>query len=160
MSDAEALNAPSLPHPGRTGAALAQLADDGCPHDGRRRHHKRPAAARFWTYHRGGYVRLSLRPGEQLRHETGGPTDEGYHGEASIYTHAGDDIALDWATWGRDCDGRTESYGASFAPLATLTARDAFDLTNGASEARGIRLPVWNRGRTRNRDHAAEAAGY
>lgn len=139
---------------------LAALADDGCPHDGRRRFHRRKPAARFWTYHRGGFVRLALRPGDQLTTTYTAPTDEGYHGEQETFTHDGDGILLEWATWGRDCDGRHESAGASFAPLATLAGVDMADRMNGASEARGIFAPVWTHEPTRNRDYTAEAAGY
>ena len=140
-------------------AALAQLADDGCPYDGRLFFHRRPAAARFWVHHLTGYVRLALRPGERAEITTGGPTDEGYHADATVYTHAGDGIECAYTAWGRDCDGRHEYRGDSFAPLGQLAAVDIHEVT-GQEEARGIRTPEWEHGRRVRRDHAAEAAGY
>jgi hypothetical protein len=145
-------------------AALAQLADDGGPHhEGRRRFHRRPPAARFWSYFPGrGYVRLTLRPGESVTVTAGGPTDEGANYSAETYTHDGDGILLEWASWGSDCDGRHEAGGESFARLDDLTARDPYAETGGDfAEARGLRVPFWTAGPDRwQRDHTAEAAGY
>jgi hypothetical protein len=148
--------------------ALAQLADDGNPHhEGRRLFHRRPPAARFWQFTPAGYVRLSLRPGEELTHTRGGPTDEGYSAEATTWAHRGDSIRQEWTSWGRDCDGSHEAGGASVCPLAQLAARDVWEETDGncGEEARGLRFPAWgdddeNERNGWQRDHTAEAAGY
>jgi hypothetical protein len=120
---------------------------------------EREKNARFWTFWRCGWVKLTLRPGQTLSASNGGPTDEGYHGEAEVWTHEGDMVRSEWASWGRDCDGRQEAGGEHVCPLGKLRARDmveAFDVP----ENRGIFAPEWERADAWQRDHSAEAAGY
>ena len=115
--------------------------------------------ARFWVWHRGSWVKVTLRPGQSLTTFEGYQTEEGYHREASTFTHHGEAVACQWYETGRDCDGLYERGGELFCPLADLAARDAhaeFPVRENA----GIRAPEWQRVTGYRRDHAAEAAGY
>ena len=96
--------------------------------------------ARFWVWHRGGWVKLTLRPGQSLTASEGDPTDEGYRREVSTFTHHGDVVGSEWYETGCDCDGRYERGGESFCDLADLAARDAF-AEFPISENAGIRAP-------------------
>ena len=115
--------------------------------------------ARFWVWHRGGWVKLTLRPGQSLTAFEGDPTDEGYRREVSTFTHHGDVVGCEWYETGRDCDGRYERGGESFCELADLASRDAF-AEFPIGETAGIRAPEWKRATGYLRDHTAEAAGY
>lgn len=108
--------------------------------------------ARFWVCWRDGWVKLTLRPNQTLELHSGGPTDEGYSCTSEVYTHEGDCVRVEYSTWGRDCDGRHEWNCECVCPLDSLQA----DVVEGSA----IRLPVWERERSGQRDYTAEAAGY
>lgn len=115
--------------------------------------------ARFWVWHRGGWVKLTLAPGQCLTTFAGGETDEGYHCETSTFAHHGEAVVWEWHETGRDCDGRYERGGESFCALSDLAARDAHAALP-IRENVGIHAPEWQRATGYRRDHAAEAAGY
>ena len=118
-----------------------------------------PANARFWVWHRTGWVKLALRPGEDVRVHDGGPTDEGFSSDSTRWTHDGDSVRMDWHSHGRDCDGRYERGGCSVCPLELLRSRP-MDGPDAPSENAGICAPEWARRGEHQRDYAAEAAGY
>jgi hypothetical protein len=108
--------------------------------------------ARFWVWHRGGWVKLTLTPHTVLHHTHGGPTDEGSSWEADKWTHTGDGVEWEWNSWWRDCDGTTEDGGELFAPLDRLAAEETLS---------GTMIPDWSKiGRGYHRDQIAEDAGY
>ena len=115
--------------------------------------------ARFWVWHRCGWAKLTLAPGQSLTTFEGGATDEGFRREVSTYTHHGEAVVCEWSETGRDCDGRYERGGELVCPLADLGARDAHEAFP-IRENVGIRAPEWQRATGYQRDHAAEAAGY
>lgn len=115
--------------------------------------------ARFWTFWRCGWVKLTLRPGQSLSASHVGPTDEGYHGEAETWTHDGEIVRSEYTSWGRDCDGRHESGGERVCPLEKLKAANMF-LQFDIEENRGIFAPWWQDADSYHRDYTAEAAGY
>jgi hypothetical protein len=115
--------------------------------------------ARFWVWHRGGWVKLTLTPGQVLSTFQSQQTDEGYCREASTFAHHGETVGCEWYETGRDCDGRYERGGELVCDLADLAARDAF-ADFPVRENVGIRAPEWQRAGGYRRDHAAESAGY
>src|SRR5215203_4826024 len=100
--------------------------------------------ARFWVWHRGSWVKLTLTPGQVLSTFESCRTDEGYHREVSTYAHHGETVVCQWYETGRDCDGRYERGGELFCPLADLAARDAF-AEFPVRENFGIKAPEWKR---------------
>jgi hypothetical protein len=114
--------------------------------------HEATPTARFWTFHRDGWVKLSIRPGASLTALTGGRHDEGFSYTAETFENTGCGVAYQWATWGLDCDGRHESGGGAYCPIPDLTATPA--------DTFGPARPDWQQTRRHQRDHAAEAAGY
>ncbi len=115
--------------------------------------------ARFWVWHRGGWAKLTLRPGRSLSTFESYRTDEGYHREVNTYSHHGEAVVCEWFETGRDCDGRYERGGERLCPLADLAARDSYAALP-IRENVGIKSPEWQRVVGYQRDHAAEAAGY
>ncbi len=115
------------------------------------------ANARFWIW-ANGWVKITLRPGQRLTHESGGPTDEGFSYTAETWTHEGDHVRSEWEVNASDCDGRLDRGGASCCPLDKLRARDMH--AEGFQENVGIFAPEWQDAGRYQRDYAAEAAGY
>jgi hypothetical protein len=109
--------------------------------------------ARFWDCVGYGWVKITLRPGQQLHHSSGGPTDEGYHWVASTWEHDHDQVRMIEASRSRDCDGRLDTYTEHVCPLAELNAKPWDPSPSG-------RIPKWRRVNSSQRDYAAEAAGY
>lgn len=114
-----------------------------------------PRNARFWVYERGGWVKLTLRPGQSLQIYTGGPCDEGSHFESVTWGHEGNRVTCEYHTWGRDCDGRHEYHSFRACKLGQLKGMDHTDPESGERLA----LPMWERAEEGQRDYTAEAMG-
>jgi hypothetical protein len=108
--------------------------------------------ARFWEWVNGAWVKITLRPEQELTHCTTARTDEGFHGAADTWTHDGDSVSRTVATWGRDCDGRYEHEYTACCDLNRLAAAEGYE---GQPKR-----PDWQDERQWQRDHTAEAAGY
>jgi hypothetical protein len=91
----------------------------------------------------GSYVRITLKPGQSLKHYQYRPTDEGWESEGQYWEHCGDRIEHDWLTDGADCDGRLCRGGR----LVALSLKSSG-------------FPNWQEADTYQRDYAAESAGY
>jgi len=67
--------------------------------------------ARFWVplMHATGVAKITLKPGQRLHHEQGGPDEEGYHyeGETWFYNADAGYVQHNYVTAGKDCDGRS-----------------------------------------------------
>lgn len=107
--------------------------------------------ARFWIWWNGP-VKLSIRPGQTLRHGSFSEDDEGWSSRWEEWTNDGEKVVSRVATDGRDCDGRLATSWEGVCPLDRLAAR-FFDED-------GIFYPDWEQTDSRQRDYAAEAAGY
>ena len=109
--------------------------------------------ARFWDYVSDSWVKITLRPGQQLHHSHGGSTDEGYHRQSTSWEHGGDRVVEIDVSQSRDCDGRMDTYGQYACPLEELNSKPWEPSPSGL-------LPNWKRVSSRQRDYSAEAAGY
>ncbi|HVL15826.1 MAG TPA: hypothetical protein VM529_24860 [Gemmata sp.] len=117
--------------------------------------------ARFLVWENDQWVKISLRPGQSLTRDVGGPTEEGYSWESTTWTHTGQGVAQEYSSGGRDCDGRHEYHSESYCPLEDLAARDAtVENYDGTTSHAGVMAPDWQHGGSIRRDHTAEAAGY
>lgn len=106
--------------------------------------------ARFWVY-ANGPAKITLKPGQTLRHSRGGPTDEGYSYEEDSWEHLGNRIEHNWFVDGRDCDGRMTKTGSRISMLEDLKAHAGLD---------DLSYPVWRIEDYYQRDFEAEKAGY
>lgn len=109
--------------------------------------------ARFWDYVNDSWVKITLRPGQQLHHSYGGPTEEGYRWGTTSWEHEGDRVVEIDDIQSRDCDGRMDTHGEYACPLEELNGRPSEFSPVG-------RVPNWKRVSSRQRDYSAEAAGY
>lgn len=74
---------------------------------------------RFWTYISRDWVKLTLHPGQTIRHYKGWETEEGYDSYAEEWEHNIDEVNYICHSAGRDCDGRHSetSYLHGSVPL-------------------------------------------
>lgn len=115
--------------------------------------------ARFWVWVNGGWVRLSLLPGECLSWRSFRYTDEGWSEVFNTWHHHFRAVRWEWSESALDCDGRIDRGGEMVCPIGQLSDRDVYSLCD-ADENRGILAPEWEPVERYQRDHAAEAAGY
>lgn len=109
--------------------------------------------ARFWVWHVGAWVKLSLRPGESLCHTFSAQTDEGWRAESNTWVNESGCVRWTWHTYETDCDGPTERGGELVCKVEDLAKVPAWDDET-------IRRPEWDVEEKYSRDFAAEAAGY
>jgi hypothetical protein len=112
------------------------------------------ANARFWIFHRDGWVKLTLAPGASLSFSYGGATDEGWSRHSETLSHDGSGIVSEACEDGVDCDGRLTRYGVYRCALDKLASRDC-----SLSDAPGL-LPEWESISSRQRDEYAESMNY
>lgn len=118
---------------------------------------------RFWVWHRGAWVKLTLRPDQVLRHSFSYDNGEGNSYEANEWSHEGEGVLNEWESGGSDCDGRHSENGKIFAHKTKLKEivtniddgfRDFFNCER-------IRRPDWEKvGSVRVYDEYAQMAGY
>ncbi len=120
--------------------------------------------ANFWIWDSqlDSYRGISLAAeGDKLELSTGGPCDEGSSHDAETYTHCGDHVRLDYASWGSDCDGRYSSGGVLLCPLDRLAVNAPLAVVYGECAPIDCPLmPDWQKEDAYQRDYTAEAAGY
>lgn len=108
--------------------------------------------ARFWIMApHGGLVRIKLNPNTSVTHCTAWNTDEGWSSEAHAWSFDGHIVHKTFSSDGVDCDGRLQRFGEAVCPLDFLHAGSIID---------GVAFPAWEHTLDRQRDFAAEAAGY
>jgi hypothetical protein len=115
--------------------------------------------ARFWTWWNGGWVKLTLRPGQRLVLHAFRRTDEGYSEQHEEYKHEGSAVRCEQYDSGRDCDGYTEHYSEHHCRLDQLQDDSAFERWS-VPENEGIYTPAWQKLSAGQRDEYAELAGY
>lgn len=123
---------------------------------------QQPPNARFWIWYPPGdqWVKLTLRPGQQLSYGYGGRHEEGWSWTGETYSHEGDHVLCQFTSDGSDCDGRLTRRNDSRCDLDKLKARDMKADFPDWLDCRGIFAPEWERVASHQRDYQAEAAGY
>lgn len=117
--------------------------------------------ARFWDYCNGGWVKLTLKPGESLSWHKYTPTDEGHQFIQQNWIHNEDFVSYVEYSAGRDCDGLMEYHTTQRAKLNELHSKPAFiELPDGRAEPGAFQIPNWVLVSGSQRDHSAEAMGY
>ena len=115
-----------------------------------------PTKARIWIYNieNGAWVRITLKDGgDALNFYIFEDTDEGFSSREAYYYMQDGHVVCEYHTSARDCDGRHTSFLESVCPLHMLQA------VNDDPELPA--RPEWTqRGKARNYDQYAEAAGY
>lgn len=128
----------------------------------------KPRNARFWIWWNNDWVKITLRPGQEITLYCGGPTDEGYSHEWETFSHEGDRIECSTLVEASDCDGRLDRYGEWECPLDQLQGIPEEQLTEWcevkceyvpSGEVLPPR-PEWVTLSKGQRDYAAEAMGY
>lgn len=117
--------------------------------------------ARFWTWENGGWVKLTIKPGQTLRWSDARQTDEGHCWEACEWEHCGDYVECRYSCGGSDCDGPMEQYTDLECPLSELQARPPEPAApEWGTEEIPVPRPEWRKVSASQRDYYAEAMGY
>lgn len=109
--------------------------------------------ARFWIYHNGTYIKLTMVPDQVFTVSSGGPTEEGYSYDQTTYSYDGETVTSEHTSQSSDCDGRFDYHSRANCHVFYLMARENF-------EPYEPRLPEWQQCDSGQRDYAAEYAGY
>ena len=124
--------------------------------------------ARFWVSHNDGWVKLTLKPDQSLEVYQRHATDEGWSSSWECWTHQGDSVLRECEADGCDCDGRSSSSHEDECPLDQLVVvphvkqcaySDEFP-DGWMPDDDAPLTPAWEKVGSRQRDYAAEAAGY
>ena len=109
---------------------------------------------RFWHMTPStNWVKLTLRPGKEIKLHSSRFNGEGTSWECDIYRLEDDKVINDWAHGGNDCDGRHKSGGTLFCAIDKLQSREHW-------EEKGLMLPQWEKLEQWERDEFAENANY
>lgn len=110
--------------------------------------------ARFWVWWNCGWVKLTLRPGQEVHLAHGRLTDEGFACEAQSFAldeHG--NVISEIRTWGRDCDGGHEWNAEHYCPVQAMHDREDHETGEPI-------CPPWAKLSSGQRDEYAEMAGY
>ena len=112
--------------------------------------------ARFWQWVNGGWVKLTLKPGQTLAHHTCNKHDEGWTSTGNTWAYDAETQTIESTLTqdGLDCDGRSSYHCSCWTTLDKLRENE-FD-EDGAI----IATPRWERGERVCYDQYAEQAGY
>jgi hypothetical protein len=123
--------------------------------------------ARFLSYVNGDWVKITLKPEQQLTWRWYCRTEEGYAAGGSTWTHEGDHVREEQASDGRDCDGRHGDSREDICPLALLRARPIYHRTwneersHWYEQPTGEYKPDWRQEKSGPvYDQYAQLAGY
>lgn len=119
--------------------------------------------ARFWAFVNLDWVKITLAPGDQLTHVTGGQHEEGYSFTTETWAFNGQTVTREIDTTGRDCDGRHYEHDVCDCDITDLAFYPSlFYPKESADSPERTRPPApkWERIGRHSRDFSAEAAGY
>ena len=122
-----------------------------------------PKNARFWAWSNGpegGWVKLTLKPGQELIHHGGGPCEEGYHYWAETWRHEGDRVLNTWDSQSRDCDGLYHNGSRRYCLVDLLQAVTIQHFASTSPYHPTPPRPAWEHENRTQRDFEAEKAGY
>lgn len=120
-----------------------------------------PPNARFWTWINGGWVKLTLKPGERNRWWFGQTDSEGWfreHYSWEYKPHALADVRVVCTidTESLDCDGRYDHHTEMECNIERIRGRKVECAESGET----YYCPDWIKVGSSQRDYAAEKAGY
>ena len=119
--------------------------------------------ARFWTLINCDWVKLTLKPGEQIHWHISGYHDEGSYWEAEVFEYDQENclILRGIHSGGTCCDGATERHVELKSRLSAIHAAECCEYQNGTLEPiPGMYKPDWREVRNYQRDRFAESMGY
>lgn len=133
--------------------------------------------ARFWYWHNGDWVKLTLRPGELISFDRWHRHEEGSSWSETTFTYENGLLRSSLEEDGTDCDGRLQSSRTCECHLDQLTDCEVYRPEGTREELvfaqTGYRLgkcwvsdadvsgsPAWTKVSASQRDHSAERMGY
>lgn len=120
---------------------------------------KKTMNARIWILWNSDWVKVTLKPGDELHCGHSASHEEGFSAQYLSLSFDGFEVTREDHSRGRDCDGYTEDTSNSYAKLAQLKT-GWLCLGDDMKPIPGMRQPDWQRGESSRYDQFAEAAGY
>lgn len=118
---------------------------------------------RFWSWENGGWVRITLKPGQTLSYSDGRLTDEGHSWYQCEWEYDADEMVVICRSscGGSDCDGPHEYHYTSWCPVVDMEGQPPEDADpEWQKEAIPVPRPLWRKGFASQRDIYAEMMGY
>lgn len=117
--------------------------------------------ARFWVNYGNGFVKLTLKPGDEVSFGWVTPHDEGWSSRHIELSYDEDVVTKTVYTDGRDCDGRLSSTTVLSCHVDKLRKLAPYDANDpDYCPEPGAKFPDWEKKRYRQRDYTAERMGY
>lgn len=117
--------------------------------------------ARFWFHWDGDFVKLTLKPGDEVELYESHSHEEGWSSRHEYISYEDGVVTRTSTSDGRDCDGRLTQTTVSECSVEKLNSRDPYDANDPTyCPEPGAKFPDWDRVRARQHDYSAEAMGY
>lgn len=116
--------------------------------------------ARFWIRWDGDFVKLTLKPGDDVELHCSGSHEEGWWSCYEEYSYHDGVVTRTSIRDGRDCDGRLSDTCILECSVDRLNYLAPYRDEADYCPEPGAKLPDWDEVRSRKRDYYAEAAGY
>ena len=119
--------------------------------------------ARFWVDHKGSFVKLTIKPGEEINTIEGGLTDEGFDYTNTTYRYEDGLVFCSQVRDAKDCDGPMSWSWKGFFDPCNYKTRGVFVGVDADYEEiwdDSIQLVCWERASSSQRDIYAELMGY
>lgn len=119
--------------------------------------------ARFWEWINGDWVKLTLRPQQEVSWFRGDSTEEGWESTALSWTNDGEVVRCYQERRALDCDGRFDRSSEFECAICNLHSRGLADTIYGDERTefeKTVTLPEWREVNYSQRDYSAEAMGY
>ena len=108
--------------------------------------------ARFWTWWNDGMIKLTLKPGQELRFWRSERHEEGWSSTLEEYEYDGDEILSRIIEDGQDCDGRVTRADCYSCPIGELAAH--------YNPNSNVWVPNWKKESASVNDQFARAMNY
>ena len=118
--------------------------------------------ARFWHWTNDGWVKITLKPDQELTHSRGGRHEEGWQHRDTTFYYDGLVVERHEFSDGVDCDGRLSSESISTCRKWGLHALPCYIGSKAGVDrySEDMLRPDWQHGKSSQRDYEAEKAGY
>ena len=115
--------------------------------------------ARFWIRWKNSYVKVTMKPGDELHCGTSEHNGEGFSAYYISLDYDGVEVSRQDHSRGRDCDGYTEDTNECVCPLAELGAGLSC-IDDEFNPIAGMRQPKWQKYSSDRHDEYASDMNY
>lgn len=124
-----------------------------------------PKRVRLWISYNDSFAKITLKDGQEVTLREGGPTDEGYCYETSVYQYFREEgkVYSSIERNAKDCDGRLDTFSDYYFDVCNCHTYHEWVGWNEEGEDiydDEIELVEWQKISSRQRDQFAAMMGY